>query len=217
MNAVASTAISWTESGMIPDRVIRAGIRRLNRSRLENIKASSPEQFAEHLNEFVRAMNRSEVAPLPHLANSQHYEVPAEFFAQILGKHGKYSCCLWSQGAESLDQAEADALAETCQRAGIEDGHQVLDLGCGWGSLSLWIAEHYPSCQVTSVSNSAAQGAWIREHARKRGLGNIRVLTEDMNTFSIESKFDRIVSVETQAARCLIGRRQDGGVSRSMG
>lgn len=196
MTAAANAAISWTESGLIPDRVIRAGIRRLNRSRLQQIKADSPEESSVLLNKFVREMNSAEIAPLPHLANAQHYEVPAEFFAQVLGKHGKYSCCLWSQGATDLDQAEADALAVTCERAEIEDGQHLLDLGCGWGSLSLWIAEHYPSTRVTAVSNSSAQRVWIENLAHERGLENLQVITEDMNTFSIGATFDRIVSVE---------------------
>lgn len=196
MKTAARTAISWTESGLIPDRVIRGGIRRLNRARLTQVEAGDPEASAARLNRFVRMMERSEVAPLPEKANAQHYELPAEFFHEVLGTHGKYSCCYWSGGAQNLDQAEADALRITCERAGIEDGQSILDLGCGWGSLSLWIAGHYPAAEITAVSNSKLQRAWIERLAEQRGLDNLRVITDDMNTFAIGKTFDRIVSVE---------------------
>ena len=196
MSAAAKTAIAWTESGLVPDSVIRAGIRRLNRARLQQIHAGDIERTSAAVEAFVTRMGVSEIAPVPHLANEQHYEVPAEFFAAVLGPHGKYSCCYWGNGARSLEQAEADALDITCNRAGIADGMEVLDLGCGWGSLSLWIAGRYPGCKVTSVSNSTPQRLWIEARARERGLGNIRVITEDMNRFDIEGRFDRIVSVE---------------------
>jgi cyclopropane-fatty-acyl-phospholipid synthase len=117
----------------------------------------------------------------------------------VLGRHRKYSSCLWREGVADLDQAEADALTVSCERAGLEDGMRVLDLGCGWGSLSLWVAEHYPGCQVTSVSNSAPQREYIEAQARQRGLDNIRVLTRDMNAFDAGEtgqKFHRVLSVE---------------------
>jgi len=196
MSTAAKTAIAWTESGLVPDSVIRAGIRRLNRQRLEQIHADDVERAGALLDSFVDRMNRAEVAPLPQLANEQHYEVPAAFFAEVLGRHGKYSCCYWGDGATSLDQAESDALAISCARAGIEDGMRVLDLGCGWGSLSLWIAERYPASQVTSVSNSGSQRVWIQARAQERGLRNIEVITADMNRFDIDTRFDRVVSVE---------------------
>ena len=192
----AKTAIAWTESGLVPDSVIRAGIRRLNRQRLEQIHARDLERATELTESFIASMDQAEVAPVPHLANEQHYELPPRFFAAVLGVHGKYSCAYWGNGAETLDQAEADALAITCTRAGIKDGMDILDLGCGWGSLSLWIAAHYPACRITSVSNSAPQREWIQERAGERRLDNITVLTEDMNRFDIQRRFDRIVSLE---------------------
>lgn len=196
MSTAANLAISWTESGLVPDRVIRGGIRRLNRARLAQVRASNPEISAKRLNDFVAEMNRSEIAQVPHLANTQHYEVPAEFFNLVLGSHGKYSCCYWSQGAENLDEAEAAALGITCERARIGDGQEILDLGCGWGSLSLWIAKHYPAANITAVSNSAAQRAWIEARAQERGLANLTVITQDMNNFDAGRQFDRVVSVE---------------------
>ncbi len=196
MSFAAETAIAWTESGLVPDSVIRAGIRRLNRRRLEEIRADDVERAGDRMESFVAAMNLAAIAPVPQRANEQHYEVPAAFFAEVLGAHGKYSCAYWGDDAESLDEAEAAALEITCRRAGIEDGHDVLDLGCGWGSLSLWIAERFPASRVASVSNSASQRAWIEARAAERGLSNVTVLTEDMNRFSTRQRFDRIVSVE---------------------
>jgi cyclopropane-fatty-acyl-phospholipid synthase len=141
-------------------------------------------------------MERAELAPVPHLANQQHYEVPAAFFEAVLGRHLKYSCALWEPGTESLDAAEAAMLDLTCRRAGLADGQRVLELGCGWGSLSLWVAERFPRSRITAVSNSASQGAFIRARAAARGLSNLEVVTADMNGFAPAGRFDRVVSVE---------------------
>jgi len=192
----SSTVLAWTEKGLVPDSVIRAGIRRLCRQRLTHIHADNIESTAAGTESLIARMNASKVALVPELANEQHYEVPPEFFSEVLGAHAKYSCCYWGEEKESLDRAEADALKITCERAGIEDGMSVLDLGCGWGSLGLWIAQHYPGCSVTSVSNSAPQGRQIRHLAQRRGLHNIEVQTMDMNEFEAPEQFDRIVSVE---------------------
>lgn len=180
----------------MPDSVLRAGIRRLCRQRLKDIGAGDVEASGRSLEAFVRMMNDAEIALVPEVANEQHYEVPPEFFNIVLGTHAKYSCCFWSDQAQNLSQAESESLEITCRRAGIENGMSVLDLGCGWGSLSLWIAENFPGCQVTSVSNSGTQGDHIRNAATERGLNNIVVLTEDMNNFSPQQTFDRVVSVE---------------------
>jgi len=195
-NKASSTVLAWTEKGLVPDSVIRAGIRRLCRQRLKDINADNLERIAEWMESFVSRMNRSPVALVPELANEQHYEVPPEFFREVLGSHAKYSSCHWGKGVETLDQAEEEGLEITCRHAGIINGMDILDLGCGWGSLSLWIAQRYPDCTVTSVSNSAPQGDFIRARAEALGLDNIRVLTADMNRFQAEQQFDRIVSVE---------------------
>ena len=196
MTTAANTVLDWTERGLVPDSVIRAGIRRLCRQRLKDIHAGDPEASAERAEAFVTAMNLAPIAYVPELANEQHYEVPPEFFGQVLGAHRKYSCCHWSDGIESLDAAEAEALRITCERAGIEDGQRILDLGCGWGSLSLWLARHFPASEIVAVSNSAPQRRYIEAAAAERGLANLRVLTRDMNDFEPEGRFDRIVSVE---------------------
>ncbi len=189
-------AIGWAESGWIPDALVRAGIRRLCRGRLGDVGAGDAEALARRKNAFVSHMNASGIAPVPELANAQHYEVPAAFFSTVLGARCKYSACYWTPDTTGLDAAEEQALAISCERAEIEDGMSVLDLGCGWGSLSLWIAERYPNARVTAVSNSAPQRAYIEAEAAGRGLDNVRVITADMNRFDISKRFDRVVSVE---------------------
>ena len=141
-------------------------------------------------------MRRSPVALVPELANEQHYEVPAEFFTQVLGENRKYSCCYWPGEVSNLNEAEEAALRITVQRAEIQDGMKVLDLGCGWGSLSLWIAEHFPNAAITSVSNSNSQREFILAEASKRSIENIDVRVCDMNDFDAGDTFDRIVSIE---------------------
>jgi cyclopropane-fatty-acyl-phospholipid synthase len=195
-NKTSSTILSWTERGLVPDSVIRSGIRQLCRQRLKDIAAADPEQSARNLNDFVRLMDRSPVALVPEVANEQHYEVPPAFFELVMGRHAKYSCCHWGEGVDDLTRAEAEALRITCARAEIEDGMAILDLGCGWGSLSLWIARNYPACSVTSVSNSVPQKHHIESKAAEEGLTNIQVFTADMNVFETDGRFDRIVSVE---------------------
>jgi cyclopropane-fatty-acyl-phospholipid synthase len=196
MSGVTSKAVSWTESGLVPDSVIRAGIRRLLDRKRKEIGSGNVEFAANVTNRFVAMMNESPIALVPHLANEQHYEVPAEFFEQVMGDHLKYSCCFWPNDTASLSDAEVAALELTVKRAGIEDGMKVLDLGCGWGSLSLWVAEHFPDTAVTSVSNSSVQRDFIVRQAEDRGIGNIEVIVCDMNDFSTEKQFDRVVSVE---------------------
>ena len=196
MSAVTAKAVSWTETGLVPDAVIRAGIRRLLEAKRREIHSGDLEHAAKAQNRFVEEMNASPIALVPDVANEQHYEVPADFFLQVMGDHLKYSCCHWPEGVNTLTEAEAAALALTVERAGIQDGMRVLDLGCGWGSLSLWIAEQFPAAQVTSVSNSASQREFIMGQAAARNLDNIEVIVCDMNDFTIDHRFDRIVSVE---------------------
>jgi len=196
MTNATALAINWTEQGLLPDRVIRAGIRRLLKQRLLEISADDAESAAYRTERFVAGMNESPIAITPEKANDQHYEVPAAFYALALGMHRKYSACYWPSGVNSLDAAEASALAVTCERAGLRNGMDILELGCGWGSLTLWMATHYPKCRITAVSNSQSQRQHIQAEAAKRGLGNIEVITADMNHFAIHKEFDRVVSVE---------------------
>ncbi len=176
------------ERGLVPDFIIRSGIRGLLRGRLK--KASRIDT------DLVQAMRRSPLALATELANVQHYEVPAEFFKLVLGPRLKYSCCLYEEDVSDLARTEEAMLRLTCERAGIENGMEVLDLGCGWGSVSLWIAENYRNCKIMAVSNSATQREYIDAEARGRELSGIEVMTADMNDFDTERRFDRIVSVE---------------------
>ena len=191
-----SLAVSWIERGYVPDAVVRRAIGRLCEQRLKDIEASDAEAAARRTEAFVRLMDGSPVALTPELANAQHYEVPAEFFAHVLGPHRKYSSAWWPSRVSDLAAAEAAALNATCDRAGLEDGQDILELGCGWGSLTLFMAARYPRSGITAVSNSRSQRAYIEDVARQRGLANVRVLTEDMNTFRAQGAFDRVVSVE---------------------
>ena len=196
MSLFAKSAADLAESGFIPDSVIRLGIRRLVKDRKTQISSGGSEVRAVDLDRFVAMMNHSQIALVPDLANEQHYEVPADFFTNVLGKHRKYSCCFWSNGAETLDAAEQAALEITCERARIADGMKILDLGCGWGSFALWAAGQYPRSQIVAVSNSASQREFIEHEAAARGLSNLRIITADMNDFQSDERFDRIVTIE---------------------
>jgi cyclopropane-fatty-acyl-phospholipid synthase len=196
MSHATHAAINWTEQGFVPDVVIRAGIRRLLRQRLDEIRANDCTAATALTQAFIAEMRHAPVALVPELANEQHYEVPAEFFGHVLGAHRKYSSCWWPAGVTNLDAAEAAALAATCEHARISDGQSILELGCGWGSLTLWMAAHYPRSRITAVSNSHSQREHILATAASRGLTNIEVITRDMNGFDAGAQFDRIVSVE---------------------
>ncbi|MFM9914124.1 MAG: SAM-dependent methyltransferase [Methylophilaceae bacterium] len=193
---VTQLAINWSERGLVPDSAIRAGIRRLLKQRLKDIETDDCEAAMLLQQSFCLAMNSSPIALVPDLANAQHYEVPAEFFAYCLGSHRKYSSCYWDAETKTLDDAEALALSLTCQHADLQDGQKILELGCGWGSLTLWMAAHYPQSHITAVSNSNSQRQYILNEAAKRGLSNLQVITQDMNHFQPEGHFERIVSVE---------------------
>ena len=189
-------ALKLAESGLLPDFILRAGIRHLSEVRLKEITANSCQIGATNETAFISAMNKSDVAPVPELANAQHYEVPEQFFHYCLGINRKYSSCYWDKSTKTLDQAENLALNLTCQHADLQDGQTVLEMGCGWGSLSLWMAIHYPNSHITGVSNSNSQREYIMAQAKLRGLDNLNIMTCDMNIFQAPQKYDRIVSVE---------------------
>jgi cyclopropane-fatty-acyl-phospholipid synthase len=194
-----AVAVNWVEHGLVPDQVVRLGIRRLLKARLTELHSRDAAKTAELTQAFIAQLRGASSAPLAVLtdkANEQHYEVPAAFFGTVLGTHRKYSSCLWSEGVHTLAQAEAAALQVTCQRAGLVDGQQLLELGCGWGSLTLWIAERFRASTITALSNSNSQREYIQAQAAQRGLTNVNVLTCDINEFDITQRFDRIVSVE---------------------
>jgi len=195
-NATAR-AVSWVEQGLVPDPVVRLGIRRLLKERLVEVHADDAQAEGSIAQAFIDEMRAAPIALVPEKANEQHYEVPAAFFAHVLGPHRKYSSCYWAEGVRDLAEAEAAALAATCERAGLVDGQDVLELGCGWGSLSLWMAERYPTSRITALSNSHSQREYIESQACGRGLGNLQVVTCDINAFETgAARFDRVVSVE---------------------
>jgi len=189
--SLAQTAVHALESAPLPDAMTRTGVRWLVEQTRRRLAAAPPALETA----FARDMSRRPIAENAAEANAQHYELPPEFFALALGPRRKYSCCLYRLG-DDLATAEAAALAATCRHADLQDGQSILELGCGWGSLSLWMAERYPNARITAVSNSSSQRRHIEEEAARRGLGNLRVITADMNTFKIDQAFDRILSVE---------------------
>jgi len=196
MSFATRQAINWTEQGLVPDSVIRGGIRRLLRARLAQLRADDAQHVAETTASFIAEMHAAPIAPLPRKANEQHYELPPEFFAYVLGPNRKYSCCYWREGAVDLADAEYEALSRTVERAQLADGQQILELGCGWGSLTLFMAERFPNASIVAVSNSAPQRKYISRQALRRGLKNVEVITCDMNVFAAGRRFDRVVSVE---------------------
>lgn len=181
------------ERNLVPDPLVRWGIRRLLRDRLHQ-EARRAEGGG--LDRFIEQLKSSPVAVHTQEANQQHYEVPTAFYQRVLGPHLKYSSCWWGDGIPDLAAAERAMLQLTCERARLQDGQDVLELGCGWGSLSLFMAERYPGSRITAVSNSRTQKLHIDAEARARGLTNLRVITADMREFSIAASFDRVVSVE---------------------
>lgn len=188
---------SLLEQNKIPDFAIRKGIRNLVKQRLKDEDKGDVVLQQKHFMDLLQELRQSPIAINTTDANQQHYEVPTAFYQYCLGKHLKYSCGYWNEGVTDLDISEKDMLELTCQRAELANGQEVLELGCGWGSLSLFMAAKYPGSQFTVVSNSKTQKAYIDEQAGQRGIKNLTVLTADMNVFSIDAnRFDRVVSVE---------------------
>jgi len=188
--------IDLAERAILPDWLIRVGMRRLLAARLKEQSRRDGGQPRESLRQFIAELHRSPIAIATDAANEQHYEVPSEFFQRVLGPRLKYSCCYWPRAETTLPQAEDAMLELFCQRAGIEDGMEILELGCGWGSLCLWIAEHYPRCRVQAISNSRTQREFIQSRCRDLELNNVEVLTANVADFGTERQFDRVLSVE---------------------
>jgi cyclopropane-fatty-acyl-phospholipid synthase len=184
------------EQNKIPDFLLRSGIRKLLKQRLKDENKGGVEAQQAHLMSLIAQLKTSPIAVNTADANQQHYEVPTQFYQYCLGKNLKYSSGYWKDGVTDLDTSEDDMLALTCERAELADGQQVLELGCGWGSLSLYMAARYPKSTFKVVSNSRTQKQYIDDQAKQRGITNLTVITADMNTFSIDEQFDRIVSVE---------------------
>ncbi len=190
------TALRLVEKGYVPKPLLRRGIRRLLDARLrEQVERHLPDRRSA-LAAFVEHMRASDIAPVPEKANEQHYELPPQFFERALGPRLKYSSAYYPTASSTLAEAEEAMLALTCERADLVDGQDVLELGCGWGSLTLWMAERYPASRIVAVSNSAPQRRFILDRAAERGLTNVDVRVHDMNDLDAPGRFDRVVSVE---------------------
>ncbi|GAN79134.1 SAM-dependent methyltransferase [Acidocella aminolytica] len=191
MTSLAARLSSLAERTPLPDALIGLGINHLVGRTRRALDQSDMRPGC-----FSDAMASRPIAEYAKAANRQHYEIPPEFFGLTLGPRRKYSCCLYPTGQESLERAELHALEETAAHAGLQDGQEILELGCGWGSLSLFMATRFPQSRVVAVSNSAQQRHYIESQIRGMGLSNLRVITADMNDFTIDQQFDRVVSVE---------------------
>lgn len=193
----AAGLAGWAERGLLPDALVRLGIRRLCAQRLHDEQAGGQAAQAARFSSLIDELRTSPVALHVDAANRQHYELPPAFFRLCLGRQMKYSAAFYPTGTETLDEAEEAMLALYAERAQLADGQSILELGCGWGSLTLWMAERYPNAQITAVSNSRGQREYILARARELGIGNITIVTGDVNHVALPSQaFDRCVSVE---------------------
>jgi cyclopropane-fatty-acyl-phospholipid synthase len=191
-----SKLIELAEKGIIPDYFIRQGIVRNCENRLNNENVSNTEKVSSKKQIWIEQMKESPIALVPEKANEQHYEVPPAFFEKVLGKHLKYSSGYWPDGVNSLDESEESMLKLSFERAQLADGDSILELGCGWGSLTCYMASKLPNSKITAVSNSKDQKEHILNRCKNQGLDNIEVITADMNDFETESKYERVVSIE---------------------
>lgn len=182
--------INIVEKGIIPDGLIKVKIRNLLKQRLRD------ERKNFNLHKLISELKESPIAIETKAANDQHYELPASFFDKVLGKYLKYSCGYWDDTIDSLDKAEKKMLELTISRAELKDGQDILELGCGWGSLSIYMAQKFSNAKITAVSNSNSQREYITAKAQKLGITNLTIITADMNDFTTNLKFDRVVSVE---------------------
>ena len=188
--------ILLAEKGLLPDAIIRLGIRRLCRQRLVDASNSNDTLMEQEHAAWIDVLKESPIALVPEKANEQHYEVPPRLFELVLGDRLKYSSGLWPEGVSSLDESEVAMLKLTIQRAGLVDGQDVLELGCGWGSLTLYMAECFPKSKITAVSNSNDQRQFIEARCEERNLKNVEIITADMNDFETAKLFDRVISIE---------------------
>ncbi|MBZ0263892.1 class I SAM-dependent methyltransferase [bacterium] len=192
----AIKAVDMAERGWLPDSVIRMGIRSRLKKKLEIEGEAFNASGQAYIENLVSELMNSPVALATDIANEQHYELPPDFFELVLGKHNKYSSGFWNRGVRDIDIAEADMLALTCERAELEDNIDILELGCGWGSLTFWMAEHYPNSRISAISNSDDQINYIQNKAARLGLRNIVAKRADINEFTTNERYDRVVSVE---------------------
>ena len=188
--------IELAESGIMPDFMIRSGIVKNCKNRIRNEVSYSIEELSFRKQRWIAQMKNSPIALVPEKANEQHYEVPPSFFENVLGDNLKYSSGYWPKDDMTLNESEVAMLQLSADRAALRDGQSVLELGCGWGSLTCFMAEKYPSSSITAVSNSKDQKKYIEKRCEKKGIGNVNIITADMNDFQTDFKYDRVVSIE---------------------
>ena len=191
-----NTLIKMAENGNLPDFMVEIGIKSLCNQRLKWRDSLSLGQLQEHHQDWVDKLKDSPIALVPEKANEQHYELPPEFFEIVLGQHLKYSSGYWNNGIIDIDKSEQDMLQFYLKRAQIKENMNILELGCGWGSLTIFMAKNFPNCTITAVSNSNDQRKFIENKCKNENIDNIKIITCDMNDFTIEEKFDRVVSIE---------------------
>lgn len=188
--------INAAERGYVPDFTMIMAINHLLRQNLKQLNKGSMEEKQARLENYIEELSKSPIALQTQKANDQHYEVPTSLFQYMLGKRLKYSCCYWPEGVDDLNHAEEAMLKLYCERAGIKEGMNILELGCGWGSLSLYMAELFPGSKITAISNSKLQREHIEEEIRKKGLKNLKVITSDVSNFTSDETFDLVISIE---------------------
>jgi cyclopropane-fatty-acyl-phospholipid synthase len=195
-----SRIIKAIEKGQVPDSGIRFGIRQLCKTRLQELERSSLEAKQEQAENYRQSLINSTLAVHTQEANEQHYELPPEFFLNTLGKNLKYSSCYWDENTKTLDEAEEQSLLISCERAQIKDGMRILELGCGWGSLTMFMAKAFPNSKIVAISNSAPQKTFIDAECAKRKINNVLILTRDVSrleSLALEfDSFDRVMSIE---------------------
>ena len=196
-DVAAGGLLGLAERRLLPDALVRFGIRRMCMQRLQDEQRGGVDATEQRNAALVRELSQSPVALHVDAANRQHYELPPGFFGHCLGPRLKYSGCYYTSGNDTLAQAEDAMLALYGERAQLADGQDILELGCGWGSLTLWMAERYPNARITAISNSAQQREFIEARCRERGHANVQVLTRDVNHLALpDGAFDRCVSIE---------------------
>ena len=183
-------------SGFLPNLLIKLGVKYLIRKRLKRSYSVDPEIRQERLKEFISTLEEQPIAVNTKEVNSQHYELPARFFEIVLGRHLKYSCSYFKSRKDSLDDAESNMLDLYVQRAQINDGDRILELGCGWGSLTLHLARNFPRCEIIALSNSRVQKDFIRQKMKTENINSVEIITKDINDFNIDKKFDKIIAIE---------------------
>ncbi|KAI5556613.1 hypothetical protein BDE02_18G047700 [Populus trichocarpa] len=194
--ATVKVMLASLERNLLPDAVIRRLTRMLLADRLRSCYKTSSELQLADLLQFVHSLKEMPIAIKTDKPKTQHYELPTSFFKLVLGKNLKYSCCYFSDKSNTLEDAEKAMLELYCERSQLKDGHTVLDVGCGWGSLSLYIAQKYSNCKITGICNSTTQKVHIDEQCRDLQLQNVEIIVANISTFEMQASYDRIYSIE---------------------